>query len=493
MKLSVRQNYLVFAGLLLSGSAGVALAQGPGDVRTDLSSVMASSAAESEAGTDESLPLVQVLHLEPPIALSSIEEQDPAALVNYFLNPAPAPQVTDIAPVFSDLSAEQQAYLQRLQDIGSYEQALEELEYEGGAWSQEVAEELVTLGTLLQQQGQFEQAIKVFDRAVHINRVNYGLFSPQQVPLVERVVDGHVALGQWKDADEQQQYAFYVQTRAYGANDPRMISVFEDMARWNVTSFFRGIDPDPTLRLMQTFLLYRAAADTVAMHFGPRDPRYLPLLKNVANAADMMSRYALPGTSAGTEANPNMRMVSEFAGRSTRPQGGGSGEAALARIVDFYADERRPDTPETRMMLARARAELGDWYLLRERRQAAMRIYQEAWDGLVNEEGGEAMARELFSDIVFLPAFTNFSEEKKEALGLNADSGARIGHVDISFNVSKYGRMTNFEILAQEPPELRRVDLQVISAMRALMARPKLEEGRTVESNNEQYRIHFWY
>lgn len=493
MKLSDRQNFLVFAALLLSSPAGMVLAQSPGDVRTDLSSVMASSAAESEAGTDESLPLVQVLHLEPPIALSSIDEQDPAALIDFFMKPGPEPQVTDIAPVYADLSPQQQAYLQRLQDIGSYEQALEELEYEGGAWSQEVAEELVTLGALLQEQGQYEQAIKVFDRAVHINRVNYGLFSPQQVPLVERVVDGHVALGQWKDADEQQQYAFYVQTRAYGVNDPRMISVFEDMARWNVTSFYRGIDPDPTLRLMQTFLLYRAAADTVAAHFGPRDPRYLPLLKNVANAADMMSRYALPGTSAGTQANPNMRMVSEFAGRSTRPQGGGSGEAALARIVDFYADERRPDTPETRIMLARARAELGDWYLLRERRQAAMRIYEEAWEDLVKEEGGEAMAQEVFGDIVFLPAYSSFDEEKKEALGLNADSGARIGHVDISFNVSKYGRMTSFEILAQEPPDLRRIDLQIISAMRSMMARPRLVDGRTVESNDEQYRIHFWY
>jgi len=493
VKLSGRHELLVLAGLLLGSLAGVLQAQDPSDVRTDLSTVMAASAAESETGSTEAVQLAEVLHLEPPIALSRLAEEEAAARISAFMQSAPVPEVTNIAPEFADLSPQQQVYLQRLQDIGSYEQALEELEYEGGAWSQEVAQELETLGTLLQEQGQYEQAIKVFDRAVHINRVNHGLFSPQQVPLVERVVDGHVALGQWRDADQQQQYAFYIQTRAYGVNDPRMVSVFEDMARWNVTSFYRGIDPDPTLRLMQTFLLYRAAADTVAAHFGPRDPRYLPLLKNVANAADMMTRYALPGTSAGTQANPNMRMVSEFAGRSTRPQGGGSGESALARIVDFYADERRPDTLETRMMLARARAELGDWYLLRQRRQAAMRVYQEAWEDLMKVEGGAALAQEIFGEIAFLPAFSNFDVEKKEALGLNADSGARIGHVDVAFDVSKYGRMTNFEILAQEPADLRRIDLQIISALREMMARPRLVEGRTVESLGERYRIHFWY
>ena len=490
MKFSSRQELLIIAALLLGSAAGGTLAQDAREPRTDLSTVMAANAAEGEV--DDTLPLVQVLHLEPPIALSRVESEDAAALIAAFMQPAPAPQIENPLPVFADLSLEQQAYLQRLQDIGSYEQALEELEYEGGAWSQEVAQELETLGGLLLQQGEFEQAVTVFDRAVHINRVNHGLFSPEQVPLVQRVVEGHVALGQWKEADEQQQYAFYVQSKAYGANDPRMISVFEDMARWNLTSFYRGVDDDPTLRLLQTFLLYRAAADTVANHFGPRDPRYLPLLKKTADASDMMTRFAMPGTGVSTPTNSNIRMVSEFAGRSTRPQGGGGGEVALARIVDFYADERRPDTQETRIMLARARAELADWYLQRDRRQAALRTYEEAWQALAESDGPE-LAQQVFGEIVFLPSFESFAAEKKEALGLNADSGARIGHVDVSFHVSRYGRMTDFEILSQEPPDLRRIDLQVISAMRDRMARPKMVEGRTVDSPDERYRIHFWY
>ncbi len=481
---------LIIAAVLLGSAAGGTLAQDVREARTDLSTVMAANAAAGEV--DESAPLVQVLHLEPPILLSRVDSEEASAMVAAFMQPAPAPQIENPLPVFADLSLEQQAYLERLQDIGSYEQALEELEYEGGAWSQDVAQELETLGGLLLQQGEYEQAVTVFDRAVHINRVNHGLFSPQQVPLVQRVVEGHVALGQWKEADEQQQYAFYVQTKAYGANDPRMISVFEDMARWNLTSFYRGMDEDPTLRLLQTFLLYRAAADTVANHFGPRDPRYLPLLKKTADASDMMARFTMPGTGVSTPTNSNIRMVSEFAGRSTRPQGGGGGEVALARIVDFYADERRPDTQETRMMLARARAELADWYLQRDRRQAALRLYEQAWQALAESDGPE-LAQQAFSEIVFLPSFTSFAAEKKEALGLNVDSGARIGYVDVAFDVSRYGRMTDFEILAQEPPELRRIELQIISAMRDRMARPRMAEGRTVDSPGERFRIHFWY
>ncbi len=143
-------------------------------------------------------------------------------------------------------------------------------------------------------------------------------------------------------------------------------------------------------------------------------------------------------------------------------------------------------------MLARARAELADWYLQRDRRQAALRLYEEAWQALAESDGAE-LAQQVFGEIEFLPSFTSFAAEKKEALGLNVDSGARIGHVDVSFHVSRYGRMTDFEVLAQEPPELRRIELQIISAMRDRMARPRMVEGRTVDSPGERYRIHFWY
>jgi len=452
----------------------------------------ASDAAVAATEEDRSTP-VRILHFEPPISLAKLAEQP--ALDLSAVPTAPLPDVPEAPSVFADLDPQEQAYLQRLQDIDSYEQALEELEFQGGAWSAQIAEELATLGSLLHQQGDYEESIEIFDRAVHVNRVNYGLYSPEQIPLVEKMVESHVALGQWKEADEQQQYAFYVQNKAYGARDPRMISVFQNLARWNVTSFYRGIDPDPSQRLLQTYLLFRAAADTVEAHFGQRDPRYIELLQDVAGASDMMTRYALEGTSVGTATNPDIRMLTNFAGAPRGPQGGssGGGERALRRIIDFYSDDDRPDNQETRLLKAQATANLGDWYLMRERRQAAMRAYEDAYEQLLAEENSAELIQQVFGEIVFLPTFSTFADEKKEAFNIGADSGARQGYVDMSFDVSQYGRATNFDLLAQEPPDLTRVQMQVVSMVRAQLVRPRIVEGRTVSSDGEKYRFHFWY
>lgn len=432
----------------------------------------------------------RILHIERPISLSNIENAEPTSFSAQFASAAEL-AIKAEPSIFSDLSPQQQAYLQRLEEIGDFDQILEDLEIEGGAWSVQIAEELADLGELLQAQGKYKESIDIFDRAVHINRVNNGLFSPNQVPLIGKVVDAHIALGQWSEADDRQQYAFYVQTRAYSIGDPRMIDVFDNLARWNIATFYRGIDEDPNPRLLQTYMLYRAATESVATHFGTQDPRYLPLLHKVAGAADLMGRYPLEGTSIGSQ---DMRISSQFAGSSMRTQGlGGAGVDALEAIIAYYNDPKLPNTDENLVERTRALAELGDWYLLRDRRQAAMRTYEEAYEQLAVVENSEELLSQIFGEIVFLPTFSVFDEQLKEANGVGPDSGARMGYVDLAFDVNQYGRISNFEVLAIQPEEMIRADIQVISSMRSALVRPKISQDGPVSSDLERYRFNFWY
>jgi tetratricopeptide (TPR) repeat protein len=447
-------------------------------------------ATDAEPALEQTPPDSHLLYFERPVALDA---QGEASVLETL---APDEQVLiPETSAFVDLTPQQQEYLQRLQDIDNYEQMLEQLEYDGGAWSAQIAEELSTLGNLLYQQGDYEQSIEVFDRAVHVNRVNYGLYSTQQIPLVERIVESHIALGQWQLADQQKQYAFYVQSKAYGARDPRMADVFENLARWNIASFFRGIDPDPSARLLETYMLFRAAANRVAFHFGTADPRYVPLLRDVAGASDMVTRYTPSGTVTATATNPNIRRVSEFVGvpndQVRVPNGGGEG--ALRRILEFYSDDDRPATQENLMLRVRALAELGDWYMMEQRRQAALDAYADAWNLLLTMEEGSVLAQQFFDRIVFLPTFSRFDEEQREAFQASPDFGARQGYVDISFDVSRYGRAGNFSVLAVEPAGMGRVDMMAINHLRSLTVRPRVEAGETLASAGERYRIPFWY
>lgn len=460
---------------------------------TNTTSSEETEVAQSVDTQETEYQYTRIRHIERPVSLAKIENSELTSFSEQFA-PTTELAVNPEPSVFSDLSPRQQAYLQRLEEISDFDQILEDLEIEGGAWSVQIAQELAELGEVLHAQGNYEESIVVLDRAVHINRVNNGLFSLNQIPLIKKIVDAHIALGQWSKADDRQQYAFYVQTRAYSISDPRMIDVFDALAQWNIVSFYRGIDEDPNPRLTQTYLLYRAATESVAAHFGRQDPRYLPLLHKVASAADLMGRSALEGTAIGTRMNPDLRMTSEFVGSSLRPQGREDTSIdALEAIIAYYSDPKLPKTEENLLGRVRALAELGDWYLLRDRRQAAMRTYEEAYEQLANEEDRESLLSQVFGEIVFLPASSAFEEQLRDAHGVGPDSGARMGYVDLAFDVNQYGRLSNFEVLAIQPEDMTRADIQVISSMRSTLVRPKIGETGAISSEIERYRFNFWY
>jgi len=458
-------------------------------------STLAQQEPAEDSETDSEPGNIRVLHFERPLALEDIEAGriilDSVPFGQSVMLPA-----STATSYLVNLAPNDSAYLRRLRDIESYEQVLEQLEYNGGAWSVELAEELEALGSLLYEQGAFEESIEVLERAVHVNRVNYGLYSPQQIPLVERQIAGHIALDQWREADTLQQYAFYAQNRAFGATDPRMISVYQRLARWNLVLFFRHVDADPAPRLLQTYQLFRAAAGGVRAHFGPRDPLYTSLLHDMAGASDMLGRYALPGSATPTAGNPELRTVrtdyagGDFGTRATSRDSGG--EQALLRLIEHH--KRRQD-PSGEAVLARveAMAVLGDWYQMHNRRQAALRAYEDAYKALAEHENAAELLEKQFARIVFLPTFSTFDEQKKQALGLSPDSGARQGYIDLSFNVSKYGRVSNLQVLAKEPAGVERVDVQVAGHLRAYTIRPRIKDGVTVDSEGERYRFPFWY
>ena len=492
MKLSIKEKALFIVSLMWV--CHLTYAQSDDASASSAEEAVAGSVDIQEEGAEDTpYQYTRILHIERPIPLTTIENSDYASIGAQFASAAPS-ELELSSGVFADLDPQQRAYLQRLEEIGDFDQILEDLEIKGGAWSVQIAEELAELGSVLQAQGKFEESIDVFDRAVHINRVNNGLFSPNQVPLVKKVIDAHVALGQWSEADDRQQYAFYVQTRAYSIGDPRMIDVFDNLAQWNIATFYRGIDEDPSPRLLQTYMLYRAASESIAAHFGTQDPRYLPLLHKVAGAADLMGRYTLEGTSIGTRVNPDLRMTSQFVGNSMRPQGrADSGIEALEAIIAYYDDPKLPNTDANLVERARALAELGDWYLLRERRQAAMRTYEEAFEQLASVENSAELLSQVFGEIVFLPTFSEFDEQRKQASGVGPDSGARMGYVDLAFDVNQYGRLSNFEVLSLQPEEMTRADIQVISSIRSTLVRPKIDQDGAVSSELERYRFNFWY
>ena len=278
-----------------------------------------------------------------------------------------------------------------------------DIELDGGAWDRDLVEELASLGRLQQQQGNHGGAIQTLDRAIHVNRINSGLYTLEQIPVVEQLISSHMALGDWEEADTYNNYLFHVQQKAYGLNDPRLIPVLDRLATWNIQAFKIGYGNLLGIKLRQSQIMFNAAARMVSLHFGKADKRFINYQRNIATSAYLVAKNPDLMAEIG---NPEYRSMQQMLAeklngqRQVQPPGFQTGERALIEIAMFYQEQGHDSYG-----LAEAITHLADWYLMFGQRQGALKNYKLAWDMLQELEDSEELTQQLFGKVTPLPAF----------------------------------------------------------------------------------------
>src|SRR5210317_1368687 len=97
--------------------------------------------------------------------------------------------------------------------IIAYEETIKALELDGGAYEPALTQELIAVSKLYQNQNEHEKALEYLDQALHVNRVNLGLYNLDQEQIVEEKIRSLVALGDLYEADQQQEYLFSLKRR----------------------------------------------------------------------------------------------------------------------------------------------------------------------------------------------------------------------------------------------------------------------------------------
>ena len=419
-------------------------------------------------------PLV-LLYLDAPVAVfPGIDPDMPAPVV--IMDPEADP-----------------GFGQRLESIREYNLTLAEIELNGGVWDPQLIEELTALGSLQQQQGYHPDAIETFGRAIHVNRIHTGLHSLEQIPAVEQLIESYMALGDWEQADLYNNYLFYVQQKAYGPDDPRIIPVLDSLAKGNIRAFNIGYGDSLGMRLSTAMILFNAAARMVGTHYGPNDERYVSYMEDIASSAYLVAKNPQLMVEVGRPENRSMQQLLRSKlneSGSAVPTGFGAGERALLTIVRHYS-EREDSVPE----LAGALTNLGDWYLLFERRRSATARYSQAWEILADSEDGESQLQQLFAQVVPLPTYANQAVNFGGIdLAVKRESGENAyATVDFVFDVTQSGTVRSIRMLTEPTSENSTLLGRVRRHLRNSMFRPVIEEGRPVRTKGNHFRYRYWY
>lgn len=187
--------------------------------------------------------LGKLLILAALAMFSSLVAAKPQPYGEHFL------RLDDMARVGSGASAT------RVEDPAGFHQQMEAMEIESGPYADGLAEPLGSLGRYYRQQGEYEQALEAYRRALHIVRVNDGLYSDRQVPLVRELLAIYRDAGDFETLDQRYDYLF----RLYGAGRPpytdlRMRAALEYL-RWQREAMRMNVGSNTANRLLDAIEL----------------------------------------------------------------------------------------------------------------------------------------------------------------------------------------------------------------------------------------------
>lgn len=368
---------------------------------------------------------------------------------------------------------EQRALAERTGE--SYLSSIEELESSFGAYSDGLSEKLQGLALAYYDQGRNEEAIPVFSRALHLSRINNGLYHTEQVPILRKMIDNYIQLGDYDTADDRQYYLYRVMARNYGADDPRYLEALNQYAEWQREAYLAEVGRFLYRRLLLIYDLRMQVLELSELKFGATDAQLLGPLRELMKTQYLIAAY-----------NPEIERDDVGGGDYNRFQMlrlgcYRNGKRVLERMQEIHqANPELMDNKQLNISLA-----MGDWSQWFGRRQEAMDYYQQSYQQLQQIDSGGDLLQAVFGQPVALPVFEPFS-------GRLAKANVQKGYLTAEFDVSAEGRARGIKLLEATPdhPRARR---KVRESIKMTRFRPRFEQGEPVATTAlvRQYEFNY--
>jgi len=417
--------------------------------------------------------------------------------------------------------------------LGAIDKALEE----EGPYSNMARQHYQAMARHQQSLGQHDAAVSSLEQAMHIARVNEGLFTPSQIEDLELILANLEAIRNFERAIEYRGYLYFVQQRTWQSEDPRLLQATYAWTEWLMQNYLQGINVNPALvqlneggqveefsmltdtRTAQirfiprrnmnfdygnSFITYspemimdhrlRLVQETYRLllqgHTGSIDDEEYMLLRMLD--ADFAFKRQIDMLLAGS--GTNSASVISVNSRRDLPVIG-LGYNSLIDSLQAIVAKRRSSADPDPIALARSLARIGDMHLVFDQVQRAHERYTEARQTLL-ESGLDDMTINnvlLPQPLYRLPDFaTNLYS--RGHFGINPDEKLNYhGYIDISMTISRNGEGKGIKITAVSKGTPQRIRSKLLNNLRSQKYRPWQMDDTFIDATGVNTRFYYTY
>jgi tetratricopeptide (TPR) repeat protein len=353
----------------------------------------------------------------------------------------------------------------------AYSEALHILEPRLAPTSEKLLEPLRGLGYTLAAGGKQDLAIPFMERALIVSRRTHGLFNFNQQGILRQLATSHSKLGNYPAAEQQMQYLLRVGEHTYGANDPRMASIYGVIGDFYMQAGLVSVGRDS----------YREGLRIVERKLGRNDLAVVEPLRAYAESYRRELFLSGFGFKSGNERQGVISDAVQPEAKAVNPRYLNiEGERALERAVKTL--DSHPTRPTS--LLVDTLLDLGDWHMIKSESDEAMPYYRRALsllDQVEPERSGAARAQMSYPVQVYyaLPLLATRNLNRP-------DDEVDQRYVHVVFTVGADGSVRNETVLEQDATA-RQVS-ETLSAARSARYRPKFVNGEPVDTKEVSLR-----
>jgi TonB family protein len=358
----------------------------------------------------------------------------------------------------------------------SYNEALQLAEKHAGFESERVLASLLGLGNTLAASGRHQQAVLRLQRALAIQRSQYGLFDLRQQATLETLATSLTALDRTAEAQDLMIYRVRAAEKNYGEGSPKVIPAACDLGDW-----FAEVGMAAEARMTFQMAL-NIAGDKASLNA----PIVVEPLRGLART--YMRRMSYPKAWF----RPMRSKPPCFGPSQWCPMGrddveprklNREGERALQRALRIL----EADPKASMQTLIETLIQMGDWRQIQKASREALPYYQRAWK-LIHETASLSSSAATALNVpvrVYYPTPQIVNDVPKVST-----EDMQSNYVQVEFTVAADGSVRDARIVDHDTRE--QYAQEIFDAVRASRFRPKFIDGQAVAATGITYREVFW-
>jgi hypothetical protein len=378
-------------------------------------------------------------------------------------------------------SSESQLTEQRQRAIAELEREIQAIESREGPHSAHLIDPLSSMGSIYQEAGEHLLATAAIERARYVVRVNAGLYSLEQAPLLKQLIQSADALGAVETAWELEQELLGVAARH--PETLQTAEILDETADRRVAMLMRYSELD----VMELDAALGCEPTPAGQPYAPATRKPACPTGRAYLALDAENYYwhslniLLQNEPSASDDRPVVLKkllrtiytyldVSDFAVEQ-------HGDRALRDFLAYQAKNAEPLVARIDTLV-----QIADWGLLhsdyRKADDQVLAVYQQAVDLLEKRPAGDTALEQFFAPAipVVLPSFL----DNPLASG---ETQSTTGHVDIAFEIMKYGEARDIEILDSTSNATKADEQRLAQFVLRSRFRPRMTNGTLTDSD----------